>query len=88
MYPNHFFHEGPLDLTFPDEWDVEMCKIACHDEEAMTPEEIQRKISNPIGTELLGELAKDRKEAVILVDDIVPHHESWINFVPCSKGAE
>ena len=24
VYPNHFFHDGPLDLTFPDEWDVEM----------------------------------------------------------------
>ncbi|MBQ03877.1 hypothetical protein CL673_04090 [Candidatus Bathyarchaeota archaeon] len=70
VYPNHFFYDGPLDLTFPDDWDVEMCKMACHDEEALTPDEIQNKISNPIGTKPLSKLARNRKEAVIMVDDM------------------
>ena len=70
VYPNHFFYDGPLDLTFPDDWDVRMCKMTCHDEVAMTSEEIRRKISDPIGSEPLRELASDRKEAVIMVDDM------------------
>ena len=70
VYPNHYFYDGPLDLTFPEDWDVEMCKMACHDEEAMTPEEIKAKISDPIGSEPLGEMARNRKEAVIMVDDL------------------
>jgi nickel-dependent lactate racemase len=70
VYPNYFFFDGPLDLTFPDSWDVKMCKMACHDKEAMTPDDIKDKMSNPIGTDTLGELAKNKKEAAILVDDM------------------
>lgn len=70
VYPSHFSYEGPLNLTFPDEWDVKVCKMACHDEKALTSDEIRHKISNPIGAAPLSELAKNKKEAVIMVDDL------------------
>jgi nickel-dependent lactate racemase len=44
--------------------------MAYHDEKALTPEEIQKKISNPIGSEPLSEIAENKKEAVIMVDDM------------------
>jgi nickel-dependent lactate racemase len=65
-----FFGDDLLALEFPDKWNVTVCKMAGHDAPPLTDEEIREKLANPIGTKRLSELAKNRKEAVILVDDI------------------
>lgn len=72
----------PLALTFPDSWQVEVCDMAGWDRPALDAEALKQAVANPIGSPPIRELAKGRKEAVILFDDlarptraakIVPH---------------
>lgn len=59
-----------LELTFPDSWDVENCKMDGADGPEMNESEIKQAIDNPIGTPRLSDLAKGKNNAVIVVDDI------------------
>jgi len=67
-YP--WFGDQPLDLTFPDGWNVVECRMAGHDAPRLDEEEIRRKIQHPIGSPSLRELADGKNECVILVDDL------------------
>lgn len=58
-----------LNLSFPDEWDVNTYKMPGHDKAAVTKQDILDAISNPLGTKSLRELAKGKKEVAILFDD-------------------
>lgn len=64
-----WFKDKPIKLTFPSEWKVQRCKMACEDEKGLTKAEIRRAIRNPLGTKPLAKLAKGRSEAVIIFDD-------------------
>jgi len=63
---------GPreLELPLPDDWQVEVCHMAGFDRPALKPEEIRASISNPIGLPPIRELARGRREVVILFDDL------------------
>ena len=63
---------GPreLELTFPDSWDIEVCNIAGCNRPALSDEQIKNAITNPIGTSTIKELARGKKEVVILFDDL------------------
>ena len=65
-----FFGDRPLELRFPNEWNVIECKMAGHDAPPLRDEEIREKLVKPIGTARLSEMARDRKEAVLIVDDL------------------
>jgi nickel-dependent lactate racemase len=67
-YPWH--GDKPLDLVFPDRWDVVESRMAGHTAPKLTEEQIRRRLTHPVGTEGLRELAKGRKECVILVNDL------------------
>jgi len=67
-YPWH--GDRPLDLIFPDEWEVVERKMAGHSAPKLTGEQIRERLANPIGTKRLRELAEGRKECVIIVDDV------------------
>ena len=69
-------------LSLPDRWQVEVGNIAGYNQPAMKPADICTSLNNPIGTKPLNELARGKKEIVILFDDmsritrsaeIVPH---------------
>ena len=71
-----------LRLSLPDRWDVETGNIEGYKQTAMKAKEIRTALDNPIGTKPLSELARGKKEVVILFDDtsrvtrsaeIVPH---------------
>jgi nickel-dependent lactate racemase len=71
-----------LEVVLPQDWDVTVCNMAGHDRPAMTAGEIKRAVASPIGMAPLREYARDRREVVILFDDmtrvtraakIVPH---------------
>ncbi len=75
---------GPreLKLPLPDGWQVEVCNIAGYNRPAMTDDQIQASISHLIGAAPIRELARGKKEVVIIFDDtaritrvakIVPH---------------
>jgi len=61
---------GDMDqiLEFPDSWDVQIFKM--NDAEEISREEIEKAINNPIGTRTIQEIARNKKNAVILVEDI------------------
>ncbi len=59
-----------LELEFPDKWDVSLLRMQGADVTEITNNEIRDAISNPIGSPKLSELAKGKKNAVIVVDDM------------------
>ncbi len=58
-----------LALPVPDGWQVETCLMAGYNHPAMNPGEIRAALDKPIGTPRLRELARGKKEAVIIFDD-------------------
>ena len=59
-----------LELPLPDSWQVEVCNMAGYNRPAMKPDQIKASISNPIGMPPIRELAKGKKEVVIIFDDM------------------
>ncbi len=57
-------------LCFPDDWEVEVCKMEGHEAPALTNSEISAAFESPIGTDRISDLARDKKEAVIIFDDM------------------
>jgi nickel-dependent lactate racemase len=71
-----------LRLTFPENWQVEICNMVGFNRPRLKTAEIKRAIGSPIGMAPLKEYARGKKEVVILFDDmarvtrvaeIVPH---------------
>jgi nickel-dependent lactate racemase len=69
-----------LALEFPDSWDVEMFNPKSIPE-IINESEIKRLLNSPIGTTSISELAKNKKNAVIVVDDI-SRHTKVENIIP------
>ncbi len=76
--------DGPedLEISLPDTWDVDVCNIAGYNRPALSDEQINTVVRNPIGMSPLREMAKGKENVVILFDDltrgtkpanIVPH---------------
>ena len=59
-----------LELAMPDDWQVQICHMDGHHRPELTVEEILKAVSNPIGTKPLSELARGKKEVVIVFDDM------------------
>ena len=57
------------ELPLPDSWQAETYNMAGYNRPAMKSDEIKASISNPIGTLPIRELAKGKKEIVIIFDD-------------------
>ncbi len=60
-----------LELPLADSWQVEMGYMAGYDRPALTPDQIKAALTqNLIGTPLIREIAKGKKEVVIIFDDM------------------
>jgi nickel-dependent lactate racemase len=57
-------------LTFPSRWDVTYCQMQGHDAPPLTREGFRKAFANPIGTPPIRELARGKKNVVILFDDM------------------
>ncbi len=64
-----WFGEREIELAFPSNWEVTERRMAGHDKPALTDDQMRAALQNPIGTSRLSELAKGKKQAVILFDD-------------------
>jgi len=64
-----WYETKELELPLPDSWQVEVINMAGYNHPAMKPDEIKASISNLIGTPPIRELAKGKKEVVIITDD-------------------
>jgi nickel-dependent lactate racemase len=58
------------ELSFPNNWEVTVCHMDGHDAPKLNPEEFRKIFSNPIGCKPIRELAKGKKNVVILFDDM------------------
>lgn len=65
-----WYGDTELELVFPDSWEVVTCKMAGQDAPKLNEDRIQAAFFNPIGTPRISELAKHKKEVVILFDDM------------------
>ncbi|MCD6452851.1 MAG: DUF2088 domain-containing protein [Dehalococcoidales bacterium] len=59
-----------LELSFPDSWRVRLYNFAGYSRPAMKPEAIRAAIANPIGSPPIRELARGKREVVIIFDDM------------------
>jgi nickel-dependent lactate racemase len=85
----HAWHgDFPMELVFPSSWDLSVHAMAGCEAPGLTSEQIRSKLEQPIGTEPLSKLARGKKNALIMVDDlcrptkayeILPHVLSQLN---------
>jgi nickel-dependent lactate racemase len=65
-----WYGDSELEIDFPDSWDVRVCRMHGHDASPLREDGIRKGLRNPIGTRTIKELAKGKKEIVILFDDM------------------
>ena len=63
-------YDEPIDLTLPDDWDVELCPLAGDTMPALTKDQMRERILSPIGMEPIRALAAKGSQAVIVFDDL------------------
>ena len=63
-----WYGDEELTLNFPTGWEVEV--LAPKDAPALSDAQIERAFAEPIGTPRIAELAKGKKSAAIVVDDL------------------
>jgi len=59
-----------FEVSLPDTWDVEVCRMAGHNRPALNDDQIKASISRLIGTKPIRELARGKREVVLLFDDM------------------
>ena len=65
-----WYDNNEMELSFPSSWSVSLCPMKGGERRRLTREEMERVFLNPIGTKPIQELAKGKKEVVILFDDM------------------
>lgn len=63
---------GDIDaeLAFPSNWEVIPCHMKGHDHPALTDEGFRKAFGNPIGCKPIRELARGKRNVVIIFDDL------------------
>ena len=68
VYSRAWYGDEALTLNFPSGWDVET--LGPKDAPALSDADIERAFAEPIGTSRIAALAKGKKSAAIIVDDL------------------
>ncbi|MBU0992322.1 MAG: DUF2088 domain-containing protein [Proteobacteria bacterium] len=69
--PRHLWYGNSLfDIDLPDNWQVDTSKMNGYDKKPISLEAIENTIKNPIHATPLSEMAKGKKRAVIIFDDM------------------
>jgi lactate racemase len=63
-----WFGDRPFSLTFPPAWEV--CVVGKSPGPPLDPDAMRERLRAPIGTPRLSELARGRRSAVVIIDDI------------------
>jgi nickel-dependent lactate racemase len=61
---------GEIEMNFPAYWKVDICNMKGYRKRALSRQGFRRAFSDPIGTRPIRELARGKKEVVILFDDM------------------
>lgn len=59
-----------MELNFPSSWTISFCSMKGGKKQKLTPEAMEKSFLNPIGSRPISELARGKKEVVILFDDL------------------
>jgi len=71
MVPSRLWYENTeRELTFPDRWEVTNLTSPGFEKPGLNPDEIRAKVFSPIEGPSLEKLAKNKKQAVIVFDDM------------------
>ena len=65
-----WYGDEEMELNFPDRWEINECRMAGHDTPALNDEQLREALQNPMGTKTIREMAKGKKQVVILFDDL------------------
>jgi nickel-dependent lactate racemase len=65
-----WYGSGTLDLDLPDAWDVELCPMRGAQRPALGDRELAQAIRDPIASPPLRELARGKRKAVVVFDDM------------------
>jgi len=65
-----WYNPCELDLILPDNWEITVGNISGHDRLALRDDQISSAINNPVDTPPIREMAKGKKEVVIIFDDM------------------
>jgi len=69
--PSRRWHENrERELTFPDQWEVDYLTSPGFDKPGLTPAHIKEKLNHPLEGPTLEEMARGKRDAVILFDDM------------------
>jgi len=69
--PQYIWHnQREVEFPLPETWQITVHNIAGSDRPAMLPDEIKAALAAPIGAQPLREMARDKKEVVIIFDDM------------------
>lgn len=65
-------HHGDTEerLQIPPSWNLNVYEMAGHNRPVLTPQEIRRRIEEPVGSKRLADIAAGKKSAVITFDDL------------------
>lgn len=63
------YGDKPLELLFPEKWDVTRCAMGGEGKPVLRDNEIKAVLENPAGAKPLSKLVEGHKEVVILFDD-------------------
>ncbi len=77
-----WYGDTELELDFPDSWEVVVCQMAGQNAPKLSEEGIQNAFLNPVGTPRIAQLAQNRKEVVIIFDDL-SRPTKVAELVPC-----
>ncbi len=67
---NCWYDEHDIDVAFPADWDVTECRMIGHDRSPISSDAMRAAVEHPIGSPRLMELAKGKRQVVILFDDL------------------
>ncbi len=65
-----WYEPGEFNISLPDSWQVTVNNMAGYSRPPLKQDEIKAAICNPVGIPPIRELAKNRNEVVILIDDM------------------
>ena len=72
-----WYGDEEMELKFPETYDVQECRMAGHDTPAMSDKQLREALQRPMGTETLREMARGKKQVVILFDDLTRPAPTW-----------
>jgi nickel-dependent lactate racemase len=65
-----YYGDEEMTLDFPATWDMHCCQMKGWNAPRLTATQMRKAFANPIGTQTIREMAKGKKEVVILFDDL------------------